>query len=102
MSKKLLITLADTQYEALSILMKEDLITNHTSYIASLIGNEVKRRKEALNKPKAGRPKKEEDDIDPFDYSDDLPKNIPYFGETIGPREYAEKEEMRSHFQPKS
>ncbi len=99
---RITISLSDKQNDILRKLMTDDNQTNLSSYFVYLMTQEVKKRTEALNKPKAGRPKKEEDDIDPFDYSDDLPKNIPYFGETIGPREYAEKEEMRSHFQPKS
>lgn len=84
--------------------MAEDLLTNQTAFFVTLLGNEVRRRKEGI-RGKAGRPRKEDsgtEDSDPFDYSDDLPKNIPYFGgPDIGPREYADKVEFRKGFQPK-
>ena len=99
--KKILITLSDKQNEALEVLMAQDLATNRTAFFASLIGAEAQRRKEAGSKRKPGRPRNDEE-ADPFDYSDDLPKNIPHFGEMIGPREYADKEEARSSFLPKS
>jgi hypothetical protein len=96
MKKRILIALNEPQLAALKQLMDEDLQSNQTAFFVGLLGQEVRRRKEAV-RTKVGRPKKESDDEkDPFDYSDDLPKNIPYFNEMIGPRQYADKEEFRN------
>ena len=89
-----MVTLSDEAGEALSALMREDLQRNRTAYLAGLIGAEKKRRE----KKPVGRPRKVDDETEEveevIDYSDDLPK-APYFGEMIGPREYADRERAK-------
>ena len=95
-------TLSDEQGEALAKLMKDDLQTNRTAFIAGLIGAEVQRRRDERNKRGVGRPRKGVDEGgDEVDYSDDLPKDILHFGRMIGKRELADIEETQRAFQPK-
>lgn len=98
---RITISLTPEQVATLDSMMKDDLQTNRSTYVVYLMSQELKNR----TKGKPGRPKKEQDDADEEeaepDYTNDLPKNVSYFGEMIGPREAADKEEMRSHFMPK-
>lgn len=41
---KIMITLSQAQFEALTVLMAQDLADNKSGYVARLIGEEVKRR----------------------------------------------------------
>lgn len=60
---RLLITLNIEQQNTLTQLMRDDMQTNKTAYIGFLIAQEWKRRKEEKEKPKAGRPRKEEEEL---------------------------------------
>ncbi len=102
--EKILISLSEEQDKALDELMSEDIATNRSAYIASLIGDEMKRRKVENEKRGVGRPRDSERDgpvipaEDMPDYSDDQPKNIPHFGRMIGKREYQDIEEAAQAF----
>lgn len=96
---RLTVTFNAAQHEALKKIMKDDLQTNVSGYFAYLLAQELKARA----RPKAGRPRKGDEaeaEQEDEDYSTDLPKNIPYFGQNIGPKEYADKEEARRAFMP--
>ncbi len=91
---KVFISLSEEQVKALEELMVEDVASNTSAYIASLIGAEAKRRKAEREKHLIGRKREESEEPaeDMEDYSDDLPKSIPHFGRMIGKREYQDIE----------
>jgi hypothetical protein len=76
---------------SLQKMMHEDMQTDISSFMGGLIVKEWKEREREKNKKPIGRPRKEnEQDYDVYvdDYSDDIPKNINWFGTQIGEREY--------------
>ncbi len=102
---KMMVSFSEQQNEALQGLMKEDMVdsADRSAFIALLIGAEVKRRAEARDKRGVGRPRKSEEgggiDSEPeVDYTDDIPKNIPFFGRMIGKREYADIQALQHAF----
>lgn len=106
---KFLLTFSDEQTQGLDTLMRDDLQTNRTAYVAGLIGAELKRRAEAReavkNKKPVGRPRKDADESEyeeTPDYSHDMPKDIPHFGRMIGKRELQDIENAQRDFQPKA
>lgn len=102
--KRLNITLSDKVLSILDVLMEQDFSENRSAYLSQLVAQEYKER----NKSKGGRPSKKDivdDESEPEeveeDYTDDTPKNIPYFGEMIGAREYAARMALQEQFKPK-
>ncbi len=103
MTHRLLISLSDEQMTILDALMGEDAANNRSAYLAALIAGERKRREAEREKRSAGRPRNSEkggidEDVEKVDYTDDIPKNIPYFGKMIGKREYADIQSLAHAF----
>ncbi len=91
MSRKIVaLSLNEEQYAILRELMEQDHATNFTAFVWQCIVNEKKAREAEKSKRPVGRPRKDDDDDDIFtkpDFSDDLPKDIVYFGQKIGKKE---------------
>lgn len=108
MSKqKRLVSFNDRHFEMLSQMMQEDGQESFSFVLGTLISKEYKERLEMKNKRPQGRPKKtigesnEEDDSDEPDFSDDLPKNKPYFNQMVGARELHYLENRKIEMPPK-
>lgn len=93
-------TLSDEQMEKLEMLKTEFAIDNLSAFLSRLIVEEARRVEIEKAKRGPGRPRKEvEEEEDIFkldqDYTDDLPKNIAFFGRMIGKREYEDINERQ-------
>lgn len=95
------------QKKILEEMMKEDLQTEVSDFYNFCLVQEYKKRKVEKEKRPQGRPKgstkdsmEDDSEEDPFDYTDDLPKNIPYYGQMIGKREYDDKLALQASFKP--
>lgn len=77
MRRKVTMSFTEDQFADLEALMREDKQDNFTYYGVFLIQQEKKRRDGERNKPKAGRPKKEDEVIEfyPCPYN---PESYPY------------------------
>lgn len=100
--QKKLITINKAHDFMLQEMMLEDGQESFSFFIGSLIASEYKKRKQEKEKKPVGRPKKagdneESEEVeDEPDFTDDLPKNKPYYGRMIGARElhYLENREI--------
>jgi hypothetical protein len=84
------VALNEPQNNMLSEMMKEDAQTDVSAFFGIILVNEYKIRQVEKNKKPVGRPKKEEEEdieeVEP-DFTDDLPKNKPYYGKMVGAKE---------------
>jgi hypothetical protein len=83
--ERVLLILPPQASTALRAMMAQDMQHNKTGFITTLIAQEFRRRK--LDKNAAGILDGDSDDA-PKDYTNDLPKNRPYFGRMVGQQEY--------------
>ena len=99
MSHRIFLAIPDVQWEALQKMMKDDLSTNLTAFVGYLIAQEMKNRTpKPIGRPKTKKDDDEEENEQDDDYTNDLPKSIPYFGQMIGPRESADKRALQDAF----
>ncbi len=98
---KMVVFFSEEQARALESLMSADMVekSDRSTYMALLVGAEFRRRegKRAVGRPR-NSDKGEIDDVEAIDYTEDIPKNIPYFGRMIGKREYADIQELSNAF----
>lgn len=97
------VSINEPQKNMLDEMMEEDAQTEVSSFFGIILVNEYKRRQVEKNKRPQGRPRKEdnEDEEEEDPYINDLPKDINWFNEKIGPKEYADKLELQKQFKPR-
>lgn len=80
--KRIVLILPEQPAQALAALMRAKMQHNATGYLISLIADEYRRMK--LDKSTTNPDQEDEQK----DYTNDTPKNMPYFGRMVGPKEY--------------
>jgi len=101
------VSVNELQKKILEEMMAEDFATEVSDFFCAILVKEYKHRQEEKSKRPVGRPRKEyeQEDIEfedgKPDFSDDLPKNINWYGTKIGKKELAYYENLQKDFQPK-